>query len=74
MSQFISCSGPERDDEGNYIVGDMILTSEQYANAYTNKVLLSGVKDPTKRWTGGEGVKAGISDFIWILSQTTSAF
>jgi len=60
---YISNSDSQQvDDDGNYIIGDMILSPEVYDINYNPeiKVGLNGLKDPTKRWTGGEGFKAVI--------------
>ena len=39
----------------------MILTEEQYGQAYGIKRPNSGINDPTKRWPPGEGHKAGMN-------------
>ena len=52
-----------KDENGNYILDDMILTEEQYDQSYGSGKEdpgLSGIRDKRYRWKGGEGVKAGV--------------
>ncbi|TRY73693.1 hypothetical protein TCAL_15754 [Tigriopus californicus] len=42
-----------RDEDGNYIVGDMILSPEQYKADFLGEDLRSGIRGDKYRWPGG---------------------
>ena len=42
----------------------MVLRKDQFDQAYGNKRPLSGIANPTKRWRGEQGVKAGKKPII----------
>ena len=48
---------PERDEDGNYVIGDMILNPEQFNYAYgkadDGEVVQSGINGERYRWPGG---------------------
>jgi len=49
------------DEDGNYIMGDMILTEGQYEQSYgEGKIQNGGIAGEGYRWPSGEGVKAVI--------------
>ena len=55
-------TAPERDEDGNYLFGDMILSEQQYEEFYGDgsKVIEdAGIKSERYRWPSGEGVHAG---------------
>ena len=55
-------TAPERDEDGNYLFDDMILSEQQYHEFYGDgsKVIEdAGIKSERYRWPSGEGARGG---------------